>query len=247
MILMRPLSAAELLNVWEKATGLSSPERAQVILRTAHESGRDPDPGQIPIGERDARLLTLREWTFGKQVTAVAQCPKCGEEIELTFGVSDLRVPAVDCPGELTVSADEYQVKFTLPTSSDLAAISAESDTEELAEKRLLQRCVREAVRNGEVVPAELLPESVVSALSDRMSELDPQAETELQLHCESCGERWNEMFDVEPFFWGEIQAWARRLLHDVHELAASYGWSEKEILAMSAGRRSIYLSLLSG
>jgi T4 bacteriophage base plate protein len=244
---MRPLTAGELLDIWERGASLSSADRAQVLLRAAHESSRDPDPAQIPLGERDARLLTLRESTFGKRVAAVTRCPKCKGEIELTFEVSDLKVPPWESTGELAISEGEYQVKFRLPNSVDVAAVSAEAGGEESVRKHLLRRCIIEAVRNGQTVPAELLPELVVNALSDRMSELDPQAEIDLQLSCESCGERWSEMFDVESFFWAEINAWAGRLLNDVHQLAASYGWSERDILAMSAARRNAYLHLIAG
>ena len=86
-----------------------------------------------------------------------------------------------------------------------------------------------------------------MESLSVRMSELDPQAEIELDLSCQACGERWKELFDVEPFFWTEIQAWAGRLLLDVHHLAASYGWSESAILSMSPLRRSLYLNMITG
>jgi len=244
---MRPLSAGELLDIWEKGAGLNSADRAQVLLRAAHESSRDPDPAEIPLGERDARLLTLREWTFGKHVAAVTRCPKCRGEIELTFEVAELKVPPSESPGELAVSKGEYQVKFRLPNSTDVAAVSAEAGGEESVRKQLLKRCITEAIRNGQAVSAELLPELVVNALSNRMSELDPQAEIDLQLSCESCGEKWSEMFDVESFFWAEINTWAGRLLHDVHQLAASYGWSERDILAMSPARRSAYLRLISG
>lgn len=244
---MRPLTAGELLDIWERGAGLGSADRAQALLLAAHESSRDPDPTQIPLGERDAQLLTLREWTFGKRVAAVTRCPKCKGEIELTFEVADLKVPPSEASGELTISEGDYQVKFRLPNSVDVAAVSAEAAGEESVRKQLLRRCVTEAVRNGQAVPAELLPEFVLNALSNRMSELDPQAETDLQLSCESCGELWNEMFDVESFFWAEINAWAGRLLNDVHQLAASYGWGEKEILAMSAARRNAYLRLISG
>ena len=244
---MRPLSTAELLSVWEKGLGRTSLERAQVVLKAARESPSDPDPGELPLGERDAQLLTLREWTFGNEVTALSRCPKCKEELELTFQISDLRLPATPPRRELGFSSGDYAIQFRLPTSGDLAAVSGESCEGRSLRNALLARCVSDARHGNDPVAAETLPESVVEELSERMSEMDPQAEIELSLHCVSCGERWNEVFDVESFFWTELQAWAVRLLEDVHQLAASYGWSEADILAMSATRRSAYLSMISG
>jgi hypothetical protein len=46
-------------------------------------------------------------------------------------------------------------------------------------------------------------------------------------------------------FFWSEISAEARRLLLEVHNLASAYGWSESDILSMSALRRRYYLEMI--
>jgi hypothetical protein len=51
-------------------------------------------------------------------------------------------------------------------------------------------------------------------------------------------------VFDVVSYLWGEIEDWAERLLRDVHSLAAAYGWSERDIVGMSALRRRLYLEL---
>ena len=47
---------------------------------------------------------------------------------------------------------------------------------------------------------------------------------------------------DVPGLFWIELRSLARRLLSDVHELASRYGWSESEILGLSARRRRAYI-----
>ena len=41
------------------------------------------------------------------------------------------------------------------------------------------------------------------------------------------------------------MEAHARRLLLDVHQLASAYGWSEMEILSLSATRRNAYLEMV--
>jgi hypothetical protein len=51
--------------------------------------------------------------------------------------------------------------------------------------------------------------------------------------------------FDIVSHLWTELDAWARRMLREVHALAATYGWSEAEILRMSATRRRAYLDLI--
>ncbi len=48
--------------------------------------------------------------------------------------------------------------------------------------------------------------------------------------------------FDVGGFLWEEIDVRARRLLDEVHALARSYCWSERQILELSETRRRAYL-----
>ena len=43
---------------------------------------------------------------------------------------------------------------------------------------------------------------------------------------------------------WLEIDAWARRTLRDVHALASAYAWSERDVLALSPTRRTLYREL---
>jgi len=226
---------------------LGSLARAEVLLRAASEPGRDPEPSQLSLGERDARLLTLREWTFGADVTATSRCPKCRTEVELRLQINDLRVSGGEQPAEQNFCSDGYRMQFRLPNCGDLATISAGSASESSLRRRLMEKCVSRIEREGEEIASESLPEAVMESLSARMSELDPQAEIGLELSCESCSEPWKELFDVESFFWTEIQAWAWQLLRDVHQLAASYGWAESAILAMSPVRRSLYLNLITG
>jgi hypothetical protein len=111
----------------------------------------------------------------------------------------------------------------------------------------LLEQCIRSAERRGDEITAAQLPESVVERISARMSEADPQADIQLALKCPVCSDEWNAAFDIESFFWIEINAWAARILGEVHILASAYGWSEQEILRVSAWRRECYLNLVNG
>ena len=51
---------------------------------------------------------------------------------------------------------------------------------------------------------------------------------------------------DAGAVLWDEIDARARALLGEVHLLAAAYGWTEREILALGAERRASYLSMVA-
>lgn len=241
---MRSLSAAELLDVWERAQAALPLDRALLLLAAAEPETPPAALAALAVGQRNARLLRLRERIFGPRLKSVTTCPTCAERLELEFEVSELLqafAPAAEDaggPGSLWLDAEGGRVRFHLPTSLDLAAVS---DAGEEASVALLERCVEE------IPGAELaLPPEVAAAVAERMAEADPLADPELALTCPACGDRWSAPLDVVSYFWTEIEAWARRTLHEVHLLASAYGWTEGTILALSPQRRQAYLELVS-
>lgn len=244
---MRALSSLELLEAWEQGLGLSSVDRALILLGAA-SSDSQHDPAQYSVGERDAHLLTLRELTFGPEVSAVTHCPKCADALELNFRVDDLRVPRAVEPTQAPPALEdgEYLVKFRLPNSDDLRALQGATGDAGKANQQILQRCLLKATCKGDAVAVGQLPEPIVAAVSERMREADPQAEVELVLQCYQCHHTWGEHFDIDLFFWTEIEAWASRVLNEIHQLASAYGWSESEILGLSSLRRNLYLNLIA-
>ena len=242
---MRVLSADEVLGVWERGLRQSPTRRALMLLAAVCPESSDDDLAALPIGRRDARLLQLREGLFGPEMTIVAACPACGEHLESTFQVADVRLDA-DHPIETTqiIAVDGYSVTFRLPASSDLLALPTASQASS-ARNRLLALClldIRDA--NSQTVRVESLPDHALAAIAAQMATTDPQADVELNLACPTCDHRWQGIFDIASFLWQEIHAWAQRTLRDVHNLARVYGWREADVLALSPTRRQIYLEL---
>ena len=239
---MRPLTAQELLQVWEQGCDQPPTQQALTLLAAAVPEASRDELAALPIGQRDGQLLTLREWIFGSQIESVAQCPKCGESLELNFHIDDIRVDLALAPqttGQLEQAG--YQVRYRLPNSEDLAAVS--TDDEATAQALLLSRCLLE-VAPPEGQAAEL-PSDVATAVMAAMAAQDPQADVELDLTCPTCEHQWLSGFDIVTFFWHELTVWARRLLWEVHRLAQAYGWSESEIIALSPRRRQFYLEMV--
>jgi uncharacterized protein (UPF0212 family) len=242
---MRTLSTAKLLDAWERGRHATPGERALLLLGAAEPDTAPEHIGLLSIGRRDAALLELRAQTFGERLAGLSSCPQCGEQIEMNFAVADILLQRhTDAPPELTVVAGDYTVVVRLPNSLDLVALSGQ-DNGRVAERWLLQRCLIEAYEGNEARSAADLPDEVVDAIAGQMAEVDPQAEIELVLTCPACGARWQALFDVVAFFWREIDAWAIRILREVHVLASAYGWSEQDILALSPWRRQFYLELI--
>lgn len=239
------LTAAALLNAWERGRFQAPVDRALTLLSLSGQA--EPSRfSQCSIGRRDAELLRLREAIFGATITGRTDCPACQQPVELNFEIADLRAePAADLPQAIQGRFGQYELEFKLPTSADLAGLPQAGDLES-KKRALLLRCVTRASCNGDAFPADQLPGDIINALSARMAELDPQGDVELALTCPHCRRVWNSPLDVVSFLWSEIEAWAGRLLHEVHTLASAYGWREGDILAMSAWRRQAYLERIA-
>jgi hypothetical protein len=244
---MRALSAAELLSVWERGLAQPPHERALSLLAMACPESSFDELSVLSVGERDARLLTLREWTFGSDLSGLMTCPACGNRLELAFHLADIRV---ETGGDQqtdahTLHLNDYAIRFRLPNSLDLAALAG-SESVAAGEKFLLRRCLLSARHHDAEVRVEELPIEILDAVAAAMDAADPQANVQLQPECVQCGHRWQTAFDIEAFLWAEIQAWAARILREVHTLARAYGWREADILNLSPQRRQFYVEMLS-
>jgi hypothetical protein len=245
---MQVPTASELLTLWERARAQPVATKALMLLSATDDSAQDL--AKLSVGGRDARLLALREALFGPRLAGVTDCPRCGLQLELSIDAANLRTepeqPAVET---LMVSNGNYEARFRLPNSEDLAAIADAREIDETAGVHtLLSRCLLEVRRNGRrkaLDSSRSLPQSLIDAIAAEMERADPQANVQLQLHCADCRHQWLSTFDVVSFLWSEVDNWARRVLGEVCVLASAFGWCESDILAMSAQRRQLYLQMI--
>jgi len=245
---MSSLSARSLLAVWEQGAGESSVAQALSLLAAAVPDRAISDLRCLPIGRRDALLLQLRERLFGSLVQTVVVCPKCHDNLDLSFSIEQIRVPRESKSGEdreqFECEVDDYQVTFRLPTSEDLLMVVDEREPD-ATKQHLLKRCLLRALHHGETIAD--LPNPVAARVIEQMAQIDHQGDVQLAVTCGLCGHQWQALFDIVSFLWREIGAWAKRLLREVHTLASAYGWAEEDILRMSAWRRQCYLDMVQG
>lgn len=244
---MHPLSSAELLEAWEQGLSENACGRTVALLSLACPEISAEEVQSLSVGERDARLLKLREWTFGPSLLSIAKCPVCRESLEWATHVSGLNFEPVQesSTAHFSVECDQYVARFRLPNIGDLTAISQCQDSE-TARRLLLGRCLIGARLGTEEIRVESLPIEVTNAVVKRMTEVDPHGNVEIDLSCPACNHKWRACFDIESFFWTEINAWARRILGEIHILASAYGWREADILNLSPQRRQLYLNLVT-
>jgi hypothetical protein len=242
---MQTLSPEKILAVWDTGRNQHELDRALTLLAAGSPELSRDELAALNIGERDARLLRLRTLVLGPRATAFVECPECAARLEFPVDTAAFMQPRNQTAAEAhEIDVDGTHVRFRLPTSRDLAEVVAAPD-EAHGLRLLVERCVIEV--NGDVADRSRdLPSGIVEALSRAMLGADPQAEITLALKCPDCAHEWQMLFDIADFFWNELAAQARRLLREIDTIARAYGWSEREILNLSARRRQSYLELIA-
>lgn len=270
------IDPADLLATWEAGTAAGPAHRAlllHALARPADDAGRLL---AVPVGERDADLLTLRGTLFGERASVRLACRQCAEDLEFDVDVRQalgIAGPAAEIPpagpaadvGEpgrhsdrpgapagragppgdtapIEVTHGQWRVRFRVPTPGDLLA--AAQAPPEHARATLLARCVLDARKGRRKVGAADLPPAVQARVAEAAAANDPHADITFDVPCPVCGHRTKASLDAAAFLWAELDAWARGTLLEVHLLAATYGWSEPEVLALSPLRRRHYLEL---
>lgn len=243
---MRPLTVNELLTVWEKGTNQTLIEKSLHLLAVACSVPDINVLAGISIGERDARLLQLREWMFGSRLPNTANCPECSERVEWETEVRTIRFQKPDLTSSIKIFNLEvggFNIKYRLPNSLDVAR--AAFGTHKSGLEKILLECILEVEHGQDDFNVVDLPEKVLEALNHQMGEEDPQADIRILLNCPTCAHKWEAPFDIVSYFWLEIDNWAMQILKDVSVIAMAFGWSENDILNMSRQRRQLYLSML--
>jgi hypothetical protein len=234
---MRTLGDADLLALWERGATRHPLDRNLLLCSWARADLAPGDLPDLPLGVVNTALMRLRRTTFGARIEARVDCERCAERLEIALDASALAevVDGGNPCGEIEVDG----FRFRAPTTRDLAAI-ADAPTVEAAASALLDRC-----RVCGPPDAPLPFHAILPKVEASLETVDPAADVELALTCEACGHSWSASLDIGALLWSEIAARARTLLAEVHRLALTYGWGEREILGLSPARRAAYLQMV--
>lgn len=221
--------ALKLLEVWEAGEREHAIDRALTLLCAFTRRPR-AELAALGIHQRDALLLQSRMLVFGPRLEGVAPCGECACEVEVEL---ELSAPPVDLPQDgVYHGANGAPVTYRVPNSHDLAAAAA-SGKEDECERVLRRRCI---------VGASSLDTAALAAVEDALEKLCEPATIALATSCPACSAPFAPAVDIGAILWREIATCAHRLLDEVAALAARYGWSEREILALPEVRRRRYM-----
>ncbi|HEY3860536.1 MAG TPA: hypothetical protein VGO59_01505 [Verrucomicrobiae bacterium] len=229
---MRAFSNVDCLHLWESGAGLHPLDQGLLALSAALPETPGESLLDWPLGRRNAALAQLRCSSFGPKLQGWTACGKCGEKLEVEMDARWLT--GQESSMEPVIVNGQ---SFRLVTSRDLAQAAREADVPRAAMCLAQSCCLDSGAAHG-------WSEEELEQIGQQLALADPLAETRLALRCPDCQYEWQETFDVAAFLWREIETRARKLLVEIHTLAAAYGWAEADILAMSGRRRAAYLEM---
>ena len=232
------LSPARLIEAGEIGARLHPLDRAVAVLRLADAAS--VDPAQLPIAARDRQLAQLRHALFGDPMPCLVDCPVCAAPLEFDLSASDVAAALAD-PQPETLYQEGWEIMLRPLDSHDLAAAVRAVDLAASADM-LLRRAVASVSGPRGETTFDALPAPVALAVEARVAEREGAGEIMLDLNCEGCGKGWTTTFDIGLYLWAEIDTARRRLIAEIATLAARFGWSEADLLAMTPERRHAYL-----
>src|SRR3954468_17201718 len=116
---MRALAPSTLLDAWEQAQGHGPTVRALALLAAAGPQAWE-ELSALPLGERDRRLLELREGALGPRRRAPARSPGGGEPLDVELDAGELRAGAGTGAAEGELSHGGLELRFRLLDILDL-------------------------------------------------------------------------------------------------------------------------------
>jgi len=243
------------------AAAIPLERNTRLLERCVLGLGREESVNHLSLGDRETLLLQARRLTFGSQMDCVLPCPECGERMDFQLHADGLLAqheagaPLLFFEEIMQAGGESFRVRFRVPCGADFEDALREPKRRPVdAVQAVLARSVAWVRSDGEsedasaraAIPLDEWPSELAARISGRMAELDPQAETALQLTCPACRHSLTASFDIGDYFFRELRAREQRRYQEVHQLALAYHWSETEILGMSPRKRQLYLNLLA-
>jgi GNAT superfamily N-acetyltransferase len=230
------INASTLLTLWEAGLNALPVDRMYLLLRAGYPEFSLEQLGRLTLGEKEVLLLRLREQLFGEALACVVDCHGCGQRLEFEFAAAD--IGALDYHPQHEPMAADGGLTVRALTLDDLRRANGSG-------RRLLASALGQVEEKPNLSVVETLGAEVIGRVSASLQALDPLMNIQLDLRCPGCQGSWLAPFEAITYVWTEIERWGARMLQTVNRLAAAYGWSELDILSMSAWRRQRYLEMV--
>jgi hypothetical protein len=194
----------------------------------------------LSVGDRQFLMVQLAAHIDDQDVWLTAECGMCRELFDVPLKYAALPVkPAGEEYPETTVETGLGRLRVRVPTGADQEAIAAVA--EETAALRILLQRLLSTVDPSRNLDVEQLSADDIAAIEARLEAMAPEIAARLKTNCPGC-EAENQL-PISPY--AALQRPAGDLYTEIHRLANTYHWSERDILDLPRTRRQIYLQLI--
>lgn len=224
-------------------SGIGTGDAIQLLDALLDNSSTQREPrlcaADLVAADRDRLLAAVYERAFGDRIESTLGCARCAQPFELCFSLSELTKSILN-PRSFNrwrhLGDGRYEtaagVPFRIPTGSDELAVASLSS--KAAESSLLSHCAESDAWPGGA-----------NAFEEMLNEVAPLLAFELKANCPECGHSHTLQFDIQSYLLGAIVGERRRLLAEIHRLAAAYAWSLDEILSLTRSDRRQFVKLI--
>lgn len=220
------------------------PRRVSRVLASALEHvGGEPMSlalaAELCVADRQFLMRELERLLGLEQPWRTVVCGACGERFDFELHAS--RLPVKEA-GEgfpfVEVETGLGRLRARVPTGADQEALLEGEGV--AGERALLARCVEpvDAVAGWDVARLE---DGDLRRIDEALEAVSPAVVTRVGAACAACGVA--REVEVEPYAC--LSTSPEALLEEVHTLASTYHWSERDILALPRHRRRQYLRLV--
>lgn len=219
---LRPLTGAD-----ELALAGSDATAAMTLLTRLAEG---PLPSELSVSQTDRALAAAYVMLYGTRADCRAICAACSEGYEFALDLSEI-IAAQDAerPGP-----PDHEGAWTLPDGRRVRA----PRPADLAggPEALIARVMLEG--DPQADPA------AVAAFLERAA---PVLTLDLETACPHCGAAAPVRFDMAAYLVRRLAGERPFLIRETHLIAARYGWSHGEIMALSRDDRRAFAGLIEG
>lgn len=218
---------------------------------TIDENGEALNPSffwELPISKRIECLFALATLQERTSMDIKVHCSNktCQELVEITLSVGELAafVQLTDDEQYSSLQLEDTALKIRRPTGEDQLRWAQQSFGNEIeAMQTMLGSLI---IDNAPGIHGKnILSQKRISALEEELEKIDPLVNFQVKLTCPHCKSEARYRIDLQALSLEKLHFAQLELLNSVHQLAAYYHWTEKDIFSVPAWRRSRYLKMI--
>ncbi len=226
--LLRPMDGHS-----EAAVVADRPGMATLLLErlVVGIDGEPVDVRGLPVTVHDRLLASLYALEYGEDVSCQATCEACAQPFQFRFALPALLASQDEAAADAGLPAEHGC--WETPSGARLRPPDLR-DAAGGAPEGLLARIA------GSPVPAE-----EAEGLAAFLEKASPILAIDLDTACPGCGAAQAVAFDLPHFLVRALAGEKPFLIREVHLIAARYGWSHEEIMALPRADRRAFATLI--